>query len=92
MLNQNRLFIEMKTKLLKKIRKQYKVTYFERGSQVYDIGTYDFDVYHVTEFNGDPGLFFGSKQLALDWILKQVRIKYGRKKVNNKGVKVWYVN
>jgi 3D (Asp-Asp-Asp) domain-containing protein len=64
----------MKAKLLKKIRRQYSIVYFEKGSQVYGLGAYDEDLYHVIRFIGDIGLFFDTKQKALDWVLKDVKI------------------
>lgn len=87
----------MKTKLLKKIRKQYSIVYYPNGMVSHE------QLYHVNKYviydkKGAFGLFnlydYNTKQDAISAILKRVRViysKYSRSERNNyKGQKVWY--
>jgi len=88
----------MKTKLLKKIRKQYSIVYYPDGMLV--DGEY---LYHKEEFvvhKSCRSLWsvrgYNTKQSAINAILKEVRVKYAKysrnyKKPNYKGIKVWHV-
>ena len=87
----------MKTKLLRKIRKQYSIVYYPDGLLI--DGEYLFHknefVVHKTFRSSWYVKGYNSKILALDAIMKEVRLKYGKysrkyKKPNYKGIKVWY--
>lgn len=78
----------MKVKLLKKVRKRYSVLYFPKGMHVFGLGVYEIDLYHVSSYGDSRGRFFNTKNECLDWIMKDVRRQYGKKKYN-KGIKVW---
>lgn len=84
----------MKTKLLKKIRKQYSIVYYPNGwepSEHYRVPPYPF--YFVE--GKERGCIRETKNECIDWILRKVRDeykKYSRKYNKNKykGIKVWY--
>lgn len=89
----------MKTKLLKKIRKQYSIVYYPDGYE-FDGRIYHKNKYIVTKcFRILPiWLYktFDSKNIALSAIMREVRkdyAKYSRKykKPNYNGIKVWHV-
>lgn len=81
----------MKTKLLKNIRKQYSVVYFDKGSEVYGLGKYTCGIFHVYRKGLESyGEFTKTKESCIDWIMKDVRSRFGNKKKNNNGIKVWY--
>lgn len=77
----------MKTKLLRKIRKQYSIVYYPRGIECFFFGSRYFihkGEYYVSRKG--VGVYLKTKNECLDYILNRVREKYGRKK----GIKVWY--
>lgn len=84
----------MKTKLLKKIRKQYSIVYYPNGQEPHEfLHTYQFPVYYVS--SNDRASFKETKQECLDWILEKVRDRYKKYSVKYdknkyKPIKVWY--
>lgn len=84
----------MKTRLLKKIRKQYSIVYYQNGFDPSDVIIVpDYPFYYVD--NGIRGRIKKSKNDCIYWILEEVREKYqkySRKYDKNKykGIKVWY--
>lgn len=83
----------MKTKLLKKVRKQYSIVYYPNGIRHGDY------VFHKGEYVVHKGFRsiwnirgYATKNDAIDAILKELRIKYRHliKKDFHKGTKVWY--
>lgn len=74
----------MKTKLLRKIRKQYSIYYHEKGILHRGEGFISIK-YEVRECD----MFrccSHDKQECLDYILNRVRRKYGKKE----GIKIWW--
>lgn len=88
----------MKTKLLKKIRKQYSIVYYPNGYKhdgcIFGKGKYL--VYNIYWFRPTWLLpSYETKEKALDSLIRGVRqkyYKYSRKYNKNKykGIKVWY--
>ena len=84
----------MKTRLLKKIRKQYSIVYYPNGFEPSNvIRVPNYPLYYVD--NVIRGSIKQSKKECIDWILERVREKYqkhSRKCDKNKykGIKVWY--
>lgn len=83
----------MKTRLLRKIRKQYSIVYYPNGIK------YSGSIFHKQDYVVHKGFRsiwhvrgYATKNGAIDAILKEVRIKYRHliKKDFHKGTKVWY--
>ncbi len=74
----------MKTKLLRKIRKQYSIVYYPNGYKAYD------KLWYVNKYKiFYKGSYFNlgiyeTKQDALNAILKHLRVKYSKYSVNSK--------
>lgn len=84
----------MKTRLLRKIRKQYKIVYYPNGfnsnGRVYHKGMYVlYGVYMLDPTSFTSG--FTSKNQAIDRMIKDIKLNYGDKVKNTKykGIKVW---
>lgn len=84
----------MKTRLLRKIRKRYKIVYYPNGfnsnGRVYHKGMYVLygaDMLEATIFK----FGFCSKNQAIDHMVKDIKRKYGDKvkKTKYNGIKVW---
>lgn len=84
----------MKTRLLKKIRKQYSIVYYPKGlPPVKYVRVYDYPCYRVSNYTEHSIKKYKSD--CIDWILERVRNKYKKysvknKKTSYKGIKVWY--
>lgn len=84
----------MKTKLLRKIRKQYSIVYYPNGQEPSDVyRTHEYPHYYVS--NGVRGTIKDTKEACIEWVLDRVRQEYKQysrryKKPNYKGIKVWY--
>lgn len=87
----------MKTRLLKKIRKQYSIVYYPNGFYGSDEGLIHVGKYLVETSWRSRFFSYGydTRQQAIDRILREVREKYKHYSVKNKnisykGIKVWY--
>lgn len=81
----------MKTKLLKKIRKQYEIRYFKSGEPVFGLGKFSQDFYHLSCEKSLLDTFYDTKEQCIDRLMKDVRERFGKvKTVNNEGIKVWH--
>ena len=84
----------MKTKLLRKIRKQYSIVYYPNGFEPNPVlRVPDYPLYFVSD--DTKGCIKIYRNECIDWILEKVREKYKKysrkyKKPNYKGIKVWY--
>ena len=82
----------MKTKLLRKIRKQYSIVYYQYGIDAIWSNPYNYK-YCVPNFW--IGTFRKTKEDCIEYILDKLRDRYKKysrkyKKPNYKGIKVWY--
>ncbi|MBE8714347.1 hypothetical protein [Sphingobacterium hungaricum] len=66
----------MKVKLLKKVRKEYHIHYFPKGTPVYDFGVYDIDFYHLAGKNWSSSDFDTTKNECIDRLLDILRAEY----------------
>lgn len=93
----------MKTRLLRKIRKQYDIIYYPLGVPLWDFKK-DVEYFYSKKYslidknNAYFTCFRFTKEDCLDVILTEVRKKYShlgsknkKKKETNKGIKVWYI-
>lgn len=87
----------MKTRLLKKIRKQYSIVYYPDGRVDSEIGVINKNQYVVHNFWLPSWTinYFNTLDEAKEFVLKRVRERYESysrkyKKPNYKGIKVWY--
>ena len=89
--------LKIKTKLLKKIRKQYSIVYYPDGMLIDERYLYHKGEYVVHKYLRSSWYVRGysRKEQAVQAILDEVRERYGKysrkyKKPNYKGIKVWY--
>lgn len=81
----------MKVKLLKKVRKQYSIVYFPKGSEVYGLGVYNTDIYHLKCTESFLDTFYGTREECLNRMIRDVRSRFGNKNnKNTNGIKIWY--
>lgn len=68
----------MKVKLLKKVRKEYHIRYFPKGTPIYDFGVYEIDYYHLAGKRWSASDFDTTKNACIDRLLDILRAEYPR--------------
>lgn len=84
----------MKTKLLRKIRKEFEIYYNPKGILIYDEGVAEHSKYkfRVSTNSLFDTWYFKTKNECLDYIMWRVKRKYGhlKNKKLKQDTKVWY--